>query len=139
NGLALFAELAQQVEILHIPRPDLKDVGVLRNQRDLDLVHHFADDQQTIAIGGGAQKLQAFLAQALEAVRRAARLESAAADHLGAGAGYDFGDALDLVLVLDAARSRHRDDLLAAYIQFADLDDGASRAEAAAGELIRGH
>ena len=86
TGLRLLAEFAQQVEVLHVARADLQDVRVLGEQRDLRLVHHFADHQQTVAVGRFAQQFQAFFAQALEAVGRTARLERAAANDLGAAA-----------------------------------------------------
>src|SRR5205823_7458462 len=110
----------------------------LRQQRDLGLIHYLADDQQPIAIGRGAQQLQSFFTQSLEAVGRAARLEGAAPDYFRACAGDDLGDLVDLVFVLDAARAGHDDNALAADLQSAYLDDRTSGTEAAAGQFVRG-
>ena len=80
--------------------------------------------------------MQAFGAEALELVRRTARLEGSAANHPGAGAGGDFGALLDLVAILQAARAGHDDDGIAADGERAHLHDGAAGPEAAAGEFV---
>ena len=84
-----------------------------------------------------AQHLQARFAEPLEAVRRAARLERAAAQHLGARALDGRGGRLDLLLGLGRARARHDDHLVAADPHVADDDDGVLRLERAARELVR--
>ena len=56
HRLALLAQFAQQIEVLHVARAHLQDVGVLRHQRNLRLVHHLADHQQAVAVGGLAQQ-----------------------------------------------------------------------------------
>ena len=78
-----------------------------RHQRNLRLVHHLADHQQAVAVGRLAQHLQALFAQALEAVRRTARLERAAANHPRAGRRHHLRRALDLLAALHAARPGH--------------------------------
>ena len=40
------AQLAQQVEVLHVAGADLEDVDVRQHQRDLRDLHHLADHQQ---------------------------------------------------------------------------------------------
>ena len=100
------------------------------------LVHDLADDQQAVAVGGGAEHLQALVAEALELIGRTARLEGSAADDAGAGAGGEFRALLDLVAVLHAARAGHDDDGIAADGERAHLHDGAGGAEAAAGEFV---
>src|ERR1019366_8797817 len=136
HRLGLLAELAQQVEVLHIARAHLHDVRILRQQRDLRLVDDFADYQQAVAVGGGAQHFQALGAQTLKSIRRVALLEGAAAYHPGAGAGRQLGALLDLVPVFHAARAGHDDHGVAADGQRAHAHDGAAGPKDAAGELI---
>src|ERR1035437_6613101 len=136
HGFGLLAELAQEVEVLHIARADLNDVGVFREQRDLRLVHDFADHQQAVAVGGGAEHFESLGAEALELIRRTAGLERPAADHAGAGAGGQFGALLDLVAILHAARAGHDNYRVAADGERADAHDGAAGPEPAAGEFV---
>ncbi len=90
HRFADLAEFAQQVVVLHVARADLQDIGVLSEQRDLRLVHHFADHQQAAPVRRFAHHFQALFAQALKTVGRTARLERAAADHLRAAIGNDI-------------------------------------------------
>ncbi len=101
------------------------------------MIHHFANDQQSIAVGRIAHQAQSFFAEALEAVRRCARLERAAPDHLRAGFSDNLRDPLDLILRLHTARTGHHDHTLAADFERADLHHGPARPEAAAGQLVR--
>ena len=78
DGLADFAERAEQMIILHVARADLKNIDVLAHHLNLRRVHHFADDEQTEFVGGFAHQLQAFFAHALKGIGRSARLEGAA-------------------------------------------------------------
>src|ERR1035437_4963387 len=136
HGFGLLAEFAQQVEVLHIARADLNDVGVFREQRDLRLVHDFADHQQAVAVGGGAEHLKTLAAEALELIRRTAGLEGSAADHAGAGAGGQLGALLARVAILHAARAGHDNYRVAADGERADAHDGAAGPEPAAGEFV---
>ena len=86
TGFRDAAQLAEQREVLHVARADLEDVGVLVDQLDLTDVHHFGDQLQIVLIRSRTQHPQTFLAEPLEAVGRASRLEGAAAQDLGAGA-----------------------------------------------------
>ena len=61
HRLALLAQFAQQGEVLHVARAHLQDIGVLRHQRNLRLVHHLADHQQAVAVGRLAQQLRDLL------------------------------------------------------------------------------
>jgi hypothetical protein len=101
------------------------------------MVHHLTDDLEVVAVGGFAEKLEALFAEALKRVRRTARLERPAPDDAGSGARYDFRGLLDLVARFHAARARHHDHFRTADFDIAHFDDGAFRAEAAAGELVR--
>ena len=136
DRLARVAQLAQQREVLHVPRADLKDVGVLVDDLDLADVHHLGDQLEIVGVGGIAQQPQALFAETLEAVGRAARLEGAAAQHLGARALDGRGRRMHLVLGLRRARAGHDDDLVAADADFADGEDGVVGLEGAAGELV---
>ena len=84
-----------------------------------------------------AQHAQALFAEPLEAVRRAARLERAAAEDLGAGLLHRRGGREDLLFGLRRARAGHHDDLVAADPHVVDDDDGAFGLEGAARELVR--
>ena len=136
NRLADLAEFAQQIEVLHVARADLQNVGIRSEQRNLRLVHHLADHQQTAPVRRLAHHFEAFFAESLKAVRRAARLECAAANDARAAVGDDVGGALDLIAALDAARSGHHDDPVAADLDIPDLDDGAAGPETPAGQLV---
>jgi hypothetical protein len=50
HRLALIPQLAQQIVILHVARAHLEDIGILADQRNLRLVHDFADHQQPMAV-----------------------------------------------------------------------------------------
>ena len=84
-----------------------------------------------------AQQPQPFFAEALEAVRRAARLEGAAAEDLRAGPPHRRRGGADLLLALRRARAGHDDHFVAADPDVADGDDRAVRLERAAGQLVR--
>src|SRR5262249_13817366 len=73
------------------------------------------DDPKTSGPPSFVEQLQAFDFEALEIVRRRARLERAAAQEFRAAARDDFGRFQDLLLVLDGTRARHHDELVAAY------------------------
>src|SRR5439155_11402060 len=133
---ALLAQLAQQVEVLHIARAHLENVRIGGQQRDLSLVHHFADDQQAVAVRRRSNEPQTFFTEALEAIRRAARLESPAPDDPGARFGDDGGDALDLVPRLHAAGAGHDDDAVAANLHIPDPDHRPAGTKAAASQTI---
>src|SRR5205823_5223925 len=78
-----------------------------------------------------------FLAEPLERVRRAARLERAAAQDLRARALDRRGARVDLLLGLRGAWTGHDDHLVPAYPHIVDRDDGVLRLEGAAGALVR--
>ena len=139
DGLVDAAQILQQVEVLHVARADLEDVHVLEHERNLRRIHHFADDDEAVFIGGGAHDLQALFAHALEAIGRAAGLEGTAPEHLATGVRDDGRGALNLILVFDAARSAHGDDFVAADSDFAHRNDGALGAEGLSRQLVGRH
>ena len=71
------------------------------------------------------QQLQALQAEALEGVRRGARLVGAAAQHRRAGVAHDAGGLERLLARLDRARPGDQREMLAADLAAADLEDGA--------------
>src|SRR6185312_9398995 len=136
-GLAHVPELAEQVEVLHVARTDLEAVDVREHDLDLRDLHDLGDDEQAVFIGSLAHDLQPFNAHALEAVRRAARLERTAAKELRTGSGALFCAEANLVAAFDRAWAGHDDDLFATDDDtIRELDARAFRAEAAAGELV---
>ena len=130
-------QLAQQREVLHVARADLQNVGVALHQLELADVHDLRHQLQIVAVGRAAQHAQAFFAEPLEAVRRAARLERAAAQHLGAGALDRGRRGFDLLFGLGRTGAGHHDDFVAADPHVADRDDAVFRLERAAGQLVR--
>ena len=109
---------------------------VLADQLDLADVHHLGDQLQVVRVGGAAQHLQALLAEALEAVGRAARLEGAAAQDLRAGALHRRGAGHHLLVGLGRARTGHDDHFVAAYPHVVDRDDRVLGLEGPAGALV---
>src|SRR5262249_5770908 len=81
-------------------------------------------------------QLQALFAEALKTVWRRAWFEGSAADDFASGVGDDIGRALDLVAAFHAAGTGHHDDGVATDFDVSDLDDGALRAEATAGQFV---
>src|SRR5205085_7378773 len=100
------------------------------------VIHHLADDEQTIAIRRFAHEAEAFFAQTLKTVGRAARFERSAADDLCASLGDDFRDPLNLISRFHTARTGHDHHALGADLDILDPDYGAAGAEAAADQLI---
>ncbi len=84
-----------------------------------------------------AQHLQPGFAESLKAVGRAARLEGAAAQDLGARALDGGGRRFDLLFRFGRARPGHDDDFVAADAHVADRDDRVLLLERAARELVR--
>ena len=129
---------AQQVEVLHVARADLEAVDIRKHDLDLRDLHDLGDDEQAVFVGRFAHDLQAFDAHALEAVRRAARLERAAAKELRAGGGNLLRAEANLVAAFNRARAGHDDDLFAADGDaVGEADVRTLRAEAATGEFVR--
>src|SRR5882724_10047181 len=96
NGLANFAEGAQQKIVLHVARADLEHVNVAGHHGDLRSVHDFADGEQAEFVSGFLHELQAFFAEALKGVGRGARLEGTGAQNFCASFADAFGDGVDL-------------------------------------------
>ena len=136
TGSAAFAQRFQQHEILHVARADLHHVGIVRDQIDVAIAHHFGDDRQAGGFLGLLQQLQAFFFHALEIVGRSARLEGAAAQELGAGFGDRFGGAHDLVFAFDGARPGDDDEFVAANFRAVHLDARFALAKFLADELV---
>src|SRR5437867_208702 len=117
---------AQQRVVLHVPRADLDAVGVFGYEMRAFLVQCFGHDGEARLVPRESEQLQTALPHTLERIRRAARLERAAAkrrrpelSHLARG-----GD--DLVLGLHRAGSGDDLDLLTAENHAGgEADEGA--------------
>ena len=105
DGLAGASGALEQREILHVAGADLDDIGVLVDQVERFVIHRFGDDQQAEAVADFGHDLQPLFAEPLERIRRGARLEGAAAEELGSGAGHALGDGEGLLAALDGARA----------------------------------
>src|SRR6202022_3213747 len=82
------------------------------------------------------QQTEPLLAEPLEAVRAAARLERPAAQDFRAGTLHRGRAGLDLLLALGGARTGHDDHLVAADADVADRDHRVVLLEGPAGELV---
>src|SRR6266850_1189196 len=137
HRLAGVTELPQQRVVLHVARAHLEDVAVLRDQLDLADVHHLGDDLEVVRIGRAAQHAQPLLAETLEGVRRAARLERAAAQDLRPRPLDGRGNGVHLLIRLRRAGAGHDDHLVAPYSHVVDVDKGVLGLEGAARALVR--
>ena len=70
----------QQRVVLHVPRADLEDVGVLGDDVDLARLHDLGDDRQAGPLARLGEVAERLDAEPLEAVRTGPRLERAAAE-----------------------------------------------------------
>src|SRR5205085_3912350 len=102
-------------------------------------VHDFGDSRQIVLAADVAQDLQAFFAEALEAVGTGPRFEGAAAQQVGAGLLDVAGDLVEDLGALDGARAGDHRHGAAADLQAANADDGVRLVKLAAGELERLH
>ncbi len=137
DGHRRMPQLAQQREVLHVARADLEDVGIALHQFELADVHDLGHELEVVAVRRGLEEPQPFLAEPLEAVRAAARLERAAAQDLRAGPLHRRRGGLDLLFALGRAGPGHHDDLVAADPNVADRDHGVLGLERAARKLVR--
>ena len=128
----------KQTVVLHVARADLQNVGVLGHHGHRLDRHHLGDDGQPGLLTGFGQVFKPLEAESLEVVGAGARLEGAAAQHLGPGLLDGMGDLDDLLAALDAARSRHHDDLLPAdlHLTAGNVEDGVVWAGGAAAEFV---
>ena len=100
------ADLGEEVEVVHVARADLDHVRDLGDRRDVARIEELGDDRQARLLARLGEDLEALRAEALERVRRGARLERAAAEHRRAGRG-DRARRLERLLArLDRARPR---------------------------------
>ena len=137
HRLAYLAQFAQQIEVLHIARPHLEAIRVRQHRLNLRNLHHLADREQTIFLGRFVHQLQTWNAEALEGVRRAARLEGASAQKARARGFHAGGNGEDLRAVFNGARAGDDRDLVAAnFGAVGKLHHSAFRAKCAAGEFV---
>ena len=103
HGRARLPQGLQEREVLHVARAHLEHARVAAHQLHVVLRQDLGHHGQAVALCRGAQDLQALLPQALEGVRRGARLEGAAAHELQPGALQERGGGLHLLLGLHGA------------------------------------
>ena len=102
------ADGLQQGEVLHAAGADLQHVGVGGDQVNASRVDHLGDDRQPGLGPDVGQDPQPGLAQALERVRRGARLEGARRAAGSAPAAWAIRAAFERLLGgLDGARARN--------------------------------
>ena len=117
DRLGLLAQRAQQEAVLHVARAHPEDVDVIQHHIDLALVHDLAGDEHAILVGHLAGDLQAFLAQALEFVRRGTRLVGHAAQDLDAARSQRRRRLIHLLVAFHRARAGNE-------LEFAAADRG---------------
>ena len=85
TGFPHVADRLEQPEVGHVAGADLQHVGVLGDDGDVAGVDDLGDDGQPGGHPDVGEDLQRLDAEALEGVRRRARLEGTAAQQRGAG------------------------------------------------------
>ena len=137
HRLAQFAQLLEQFKVLHVPRPNLDDVDILK-QRQMLGVHDLCDNGQTRDLLGLQQQTDALLMESLEGVGGGAGLECAAPQGLGARRLDALGNGDDLLLLFHRTGSGHHQKMTAADLgSVAEGDDRVLLVELAVGILIR--
>jgi hypothetical protein len=114
DGLLGVAGALQEREILHVARADLDDVGVLFDEVEGFAVNRFGDYAEAVSGADFREDLEAGFAEALEAVRRSARLVGAPAEEACAGLFDSGGDGEALLLGFDGAGAGDQGDVPAA-------------------------
>ena len=138
HRLAHMPQLAQQIKVLHIPRTDLEAIDIRQHQLNLRDLHHLGNHQQPKLIGHLAQQLQPFQPHALEAIRRAARLERAAPQELRTSSGHLLRTQPNLLAALHRARPGHDNHFIAANDQpIRKRDPRSLRSKPAPRQLVR--
>src|SRR5579864_1964108 len=66
DRLLQLAELAQQIEVLHVARADLQDVDVRHHLLDLRNLHDLADHQQIELVSGFTEQFESLEPKALK-------------------------------------------------------------------------
>ncbi len=138
TGLAAAPDLGEQRVVLHVARADLDHVGDLDHVVDVAHVHQLGDDRQPGLLLRLLQQPQPLDPEALEAVRRGARLVGAAAQHRRAVLGDHARRLQRLLAALDRARAGDQAEVVAADPPAVDLDHGPlALLELRRGELVR--
>ena len=135
DGLVYFAQLLEQLKVLHIACADLNDVHLFKQRQMVD-AHDFGDNGQTGCFFGFQQVIQPFLAQSLEGVWGGARLECAATQQSCAGSLDRIGYRNHLLTTFHRAGTGDDLKMSAADFSAADIDDGVVRVEFAVGIFI---
>src|SRR5207248_4679313 len=94
---------AQEIEILHVPGADLKNVGVAVDERDLTRVHDLGDDRHLELVADLAQDLQPLFAQTLKTVGAGPRFVRPAPQNIRTGLLDRAGDIEQDFAALDGA------------------------------------
>src|SRR5579875_531673 len=88
DRLAGLCGFFNQILIVHVSRPDLKDVSVLCNRVNVRLAANLCDGRDVKILADVPQVFQTVKAEPLEGVHRGSGLESTAAQDVGAGILY---------------------------------------------------
>ena len=118
------ADRLQELEVLHVARPDLEHINVAGHQGDIRGVHHLAGDGHAVLLTRFLEVAQPLLAEALEGVWAGTRLEGAATEDHGTCLAHRGGDLHDLLSALHRTRPCYDGDSPATDLNIADGDDG---------------
>ena len=135
DGLVLVPHGLEEVEVLHVPGPDLDDVHILE-QRQLGHVHQLCHDGEPRLLPGHFQVLDARGPQALEGVGGGPGLEGPAPEHGGPAGLHRLGNGHHLLLALHGAGARHDGQGAAANLGVPHGDDSVLRMELPVGVFI---
>ena len=95
------------MEILHIARTDLNQIGIFRHDLDIVLIDNLSDDAQPRLISDIAENFESLKPEALEIIRTRTWLERAAAQELCTGFLDLYRNIVDLLIALHRAGPRH--------------------------------
>ncbi len=140
NRLADLRQFLQQIEVLHVACPDLQDIDLFAEKRNLRVVHNFRNHKQAVLVRRFPQHLQTLFAHTLETVGRGSRLERAAAENAYAVFLHDPGNGHDLFGAFDGAWPGHHHHVAAAHFDLvsgsADFHNRPIGPECAARQLV---
>ena len=116
----------EQREVLHVASADLDDVGIFLDEVERFVIDGFGDDAKTEVFADVGEDLEAVKTEALEGVRRGARLVGSAAEEVDAGGLELLGDGEALLFGFDGARTSNDGEMRAADENFARWSGNAN-------------
>jgi hypothetical protein len=116
--------LFEEGKILHIPRPNLHDIGIRLHQINMRRIHDLRNNRQTCILTGLYQELQTFLLHSLETVWRRSRFKRPASEEVSPSLFNNIGAFQHLLLAFNRARTSHDNKPGAANLHIAYGNNG---------------